>query len=55
MKSTIHVIQNMVNDMNLHKNICPRSLLICEACIKDKQHRAMFPMMGKDEQLNLWR
>ena len=35
-----------MSDMNLDKLVCPTSLLFYEACIKGKQHRAMFPIKG---------
>lgn len=43
----IHVIQSFDSDMNLGQILCPKSSLICEACIEGKQHRVAFPKDGK--------
>ena len=44
----VHMLQNMVSDMNLGKFNCPTSSLFWEACIEGKQHRVAFPNEGEE-------
>lgn len=39
----VHILQNMVTDMNLGKFSCPTYSLLYKTCIEGKQHRDTFP------------
>jgi hypothetical protein len=43
---SVNTLQNVVSGMKFDKCFCSISLLLCEACIKGKQHRVAFPNKG---------